>query len=178
MPARIPEALHAPVTDLASAKAWIAALHAADLSFHFEDSPETVINLRSTEPDPRVFHDADCPLLRERVAALYEQEWGVFNCPIGYSLALLAEEGTLDFWTVGDDLEYGAGHWAKVERVGVGPDRHRAIIATETGFIVASRTKEQYAEGAWCDDFEERELPFPSVAEAMAEAGGLWSTEQ
>jgi hypothetical protein len=173
MPARIPEALKAPITDLASAKAWIEALRAADLSFHFDDSPETVINLRSTEEDARVFHDADCPLIRERVGQLYDHEWGVFDCPIGFLLAIEAEAGTLDYWTVGDLLEYSNGQMATVCTVGEGPNRHRAILKCETGYMVAERDRESYAAGDWTDAFEERESLFPSVADAIAAAGGL-----
>jgi hypothetical protein len=174
MPRTLPEALRAPITDLASAQGWIKALQAADLSFHFEDSPETIINLRSEDADPRIFADADCPLIRERVASLYAQDWGLYDCPIGYLLAVECEAGTLDYWTVGEHHEYSNGQIAEVVKVGQGEDRRRAILKCSTGFMVARRDMETYAENSWTDDFEEREL-FPSVEEAMAEAGGLWS---
>lgn len=59
-------------------------------------------------------------------------------------------------------------------RVGHGPDSHRAILKLERGYMVASR-HDDHEDGDFCDDFEEREEPFVCAADAMAEAGGLWS---
>lgn len=172
MPAALPESLRAPITDMASATAWLDALVAADLTFHLEDDPAEIVNCRTDEP---TFLKADHGLLRERVGQLYAiSDWGVWNCPIGYLLAAEAVNGKIDFWTARDQVEYSNGQLAEVVRVGVGPDRHRAILKCSTGFMVASKTKEQYAEGDFSDDFEEREELFPSVEEAMADAGGLW----
>jgi hypothetical protein len=172
MPGALPEALLAPITDLPSAKAWLDALCAADLSFHLEDSPETVINVRT---DERVFRDEDCALLRERVSTLYGfEDWGVFNCPIGYLLAEEARRGVLDFWCFGDWLEYSNGQLAQVVAVGEGEHRHRAILKCDTGYMVAERDKELYAADDWTDAFEEREL-FPTLPDAIEAAGGSWS---
>lgn len=85
--ARIPTPLRAPIIaridDLVSAKAWIRGLLAAGLDFHFEDSPETVVN-----DSGRVFTDEECPTLRAQVEHLYSFEWDDYECPIGYMLAV------------------------------------------------------------------------------------------
>lgn len=173
MPRTLPEALRAPITDLASAKAWLDALIGADLSFHLEDSPETIIQGRTGED---LFYKKDCPLIRSRVEALYSfSDWGVFGCPIGYLLAEEAFRGSLDIWTFGSELEYSNGQHATVVAVGEGDQRHRAILKCSTGYMVAERDRESYAEDSWTDPFEEREELFPSAADAISAAGGLWS---
>jgi hypothetical protein len=172
MPRTLPEALRAPITDLPSAKAWLDALIGADLSFHLEDSPETIVIGLSGES---LFYKADHGLIRDRVASLYGfDDWGVFNCPIGYLLAEEAARGTLDFWTFGDHLEYSNGQMAQVVAVGEGEHRHRAILKCDTGYMVAERDKELYAADDWTDAFEEREL-FPTLPDAIEAAGGSWS---
>jgi hypothetical protein len=91
MPITITDALRAPITDLASGKAWIDALHAADAVFHFEDDPGNITQAGGGD----LFADEDVALIRERVDALYAIEWGPKPgmgreyCPIGYSLTLL-----------------------------------------------------------------------------------------
>jgi hypothetical protein len=175
MPRTLPEALRAPITDLASGKAWLDALIGADLSFHLEDSPEEIVIGLSGE---RLFHKADHQLIRERVASLYGfKDWGVYDCPIGYMLAEEAARGMLDFWTFGDWLEYSNGQTCQVVAVGEGEHRHRAILKCSTGYMVAERDKELYAAGDWTDAFEEREL-FPTLPDAIAAAGGGWSPVQ
>lgn len=85
-PRRIPETLRAPVTDLASGKAWLAALVADGRTFHLEDNPADICNAEG-----QTFHLADVELIRERVAALYALEWGpdpMHFCPIGYLMHL------------------------------------------------------------------------------------------
>jgi len=94
MPITITDALRAPITDLASGKAWIDALHAADAVFHFEDSPDDITR-GGLSTHERLFADEDVALISERVDALYALEWGPkpgmgkHYCPIGYSLTLL-----------------------------------------------------------------------------------------
>lgn len=90
MPRKLPASIRAPITDLATAKAWIEALHAADLMFHFEDSPDSIVQ---ADGEP-LFFERDFQLIRDRVDALYALEWGprpgmgYYYCPIGYSLSL------------------------------------------------------------------------------------------
>lgn len=82
----LPEALRAPIVDLASAKVWLETLVGAGLDFHLEDDPGDIIQMGSGEA---IFDPADVPLIRERVAALYAQNWPPeYDCPIGYILHL------------------------------------------------------------------------------------------
>src|SRR5690606_29339030 len=115
MAATLPEALRAPITDLASGKAWLEALSAADLTFHLEDDPADIVSGLTGE---RTFRDEDVPLLRRRVAELYRLDWGIYDCPIGYTLVLCAEAGRIPFWTAGDLIEYANGLEAEVVKVG------------------------------------------------------------
>jgi hypothetical protein len=78
----------APIHDFESAKRWIEGISAAGLAFHFEDAGDTIIDAKTGE---RTFSDEEVPTVRDRVAALYLFEWGTYECPIGYLLAL--EEG-------------------------------------------------------------------------------------
>lgn len=67
------------VYDLESAKAWIRSINDADLLFHFEDDPATI----------DCFNRQEAELVRQRVAALYEQDWSSEHiCPIGYALSI------------------------------------------------------------------------------------------
>lgn len=77
-----------PITGLADAKAWIEALESADMMFHFEDSPEEIINGK-TGAD--LFTPEQCPLVRQRVAELYALDWSEagHECPIGYALEVM-----------------------------------------------------------------------------------------
>lgn len=81
-----------PLKAIEQAKAWIEALHAADLLFHFEDSPETIHYYAPGYVDHgRTFTDAQCKLLRKRVAELYDLDWSPagHECPIGYALEVM-----------------------------------------------------------------------------------------
>lgn len=85
-----------PITDLAGGKAWIEALYAADLLFHFEDSPENIHNYAPGYVDHgRTFTDEQCPLIRQRVAELYDLDWSPagHECPIGYALEVMDRDG-------------------------------------------------------------------------------------
>lgn len=77
-----------PLTTVEAGKAWIESLHAADMMFHFEDSPETIIS-GATGGD--LFTPEQCPLVRKRVAELYSMDWSTVGheCPIGYALEVM-----------------------------------------------------------------------------------------
>lgn len=74
-----------PLKTVAAAKAWIKSLHDADLMFHFEDSPETIIS-GATGTD--LFTKAESKLVRKRISELYSFDWGHYGCPIGYALVV------------------------------------------------------------------------------------------
>lgn len=115
-----PDALRQPVTDLPSARAWIEALHAARLAFHFDDDPSDC--LRAYE-----FTEEQYEVIGARRDALYRFEWGprpglgMWYCPIGYLLRIEALAGELPgsgerepFGSVticdrGDDADYDYG---------------------------------------------------------------------
>lgn len=82
-------AIAVPIADFESAKAWIRGISDAGLMFHFEDSAETIFDIRTME---RTFSDDEAPIVRERVAALYGFDWGEFDCPIGYALAIEGQD--------------------------------------------------------------------------------------
>jgi hypothetical protein len=92
----LPAALREPVTDLASAKAWIAALLAADLAFHFDDDPSDCLSAFD-------FTDDEYEIIGARRDALYGLEWGpraglgAWYCPIGYLMHLERESGALEW---------------------------------------------------------------------------------
>ena len=106
----LPEALRAPVTDLASGKAWLKALVEANLTFHLEDDPGEIVYIQTGEP---IFDPADVPIIRERVASLYALEWGPrpglgkWYCPIGYMASVEPFEAELQ----AKGFEVGAQHW-------------------------------------------------------------------
>ncbi len=79
-----------PIATIADAKAFIEALHAAGLMFHFEDSPESIGNTVNGEW-VRSFTDEQAEELTERVAELYDLDWSVVGeeCPIGYALTIM-----------------------------------------------------------------------------------------
>lgn len=76
----LPESLLGVINTLDDARGWIETLHQHDLAFHFDDSPETIIDKNGR----RLFSDADAAAIKMRVAALYQFDWGVHDCPIGY----------------------------------------------------------------------------------------------
>jgi hypothetical protein len=57
-----------PLTSQRDAQQFFRDLHAADLLFHPEDDPATIIN----QAGERIFTDAQCPLVVERIAETYE----------------------------------------------------------------------------------------------------------
>ncbi len=77
---------HQPIATLADARAYLQALIDADLSYHLEDSPETVENI----------HRAGCifeepAVIRARARELYalpRSIWGEHDCPIGFMMML------------------------------------------------------------------------------------------
>ncbi len=89
-PTDIRDVISRPITDLKSAKLWICGLIDSGLSYHFDDSPETVVCHPSDEP---IFTAAECPILRERIQQLYTFNWGRFDCPIGFLLYIENQNG-------------------------------------------------------------------------------------
>lgn len=79
-----------PLATIEQGKKFIEALHAADLMFHFEDSPETIGNMRDGEW-VMCFTDTEAKQLRARVAELYAMDWATVGheCPIGYALEVM-----------------------------------------------------------------------------------------
>ncbi len=80
-----------PIRTLDDAKAWVERLHAADLMFHFEDSPETIGNHDSLGRWVYTFGPEECADLRLRLAELYALDWKPAGeeCPIGYALTIM-----------------------------------------------------------------------------------------
>lgn len=68
---------------LDGAKRWIKGLVKADLSFHFDDDPATIVRGRT---GARLFTDAEVPLVNDRVKRLYDFHWGKYDCPIGFEI--------------------------------------------------------------------------------------------
>lgn len=64
------------------AEQWIRDLVAIDLAFHFDDSPETIIDIRT---DQRTFTDEEAVLIRARISEIYEHDYEA-GCPIGFLL--------------------------------------------------------------------------------------------
>lgn len=98
-------AIAAPISDLASAKAWIDGIVNAGLDFHFDDNPDSIVNLRTGES---TFTPAEWPILRQRVASLRSfdsADWAAFDCPIGYMIHALEQRdaGTTRDGGHGDD---------------------------------------------------------------------------
>jgi hypothetical protein len=81
-------------------KAFIEALHHANMMFHFEDSPETIGNMvDGVWVD--LFTPTESRLIRKRIAELYSMDWAMVGheCPIGYALEVMDAEAyapTLD----------------------------------------------------------------------------------
>lgn len=75
------------IVDLPDAKRWIEDLEKANLMFHFEDDPSTIIEGLS---DCNLFTPEEATEVRKRVAELYVLDWPKeFECPIGYALHLI-----------------------------------------------------------------------------------------
>lgn len=159
-------ALRIPVTDRATGEAWISALFAAKLAFHFEDDPADIIHVTTNE---ETFLDSDLDFLREQVAALYDLEWDGYDCPIGFLLAVMAFAGDVPVWDAGEEVEFGNGLIAKIVSVGASPEmRAYAVLRFEGRFMMAVRDMGQYATGDFSDVFEERNELFPDVQAAWA----------
>lgn len=80
----LPSDLRAQPQTLDEAKAFIGALVAAGLLWHFEDDAVDCLH----ETNPRISR-ANAELLNSNRDALYTFEWGDYECPIGYALELL-----------------------------------------------------------------------------------------
>jgi hypothetical protein len=85
-PMALPEACRVSITDRPSGEAWLRALVGAGLEFHLEDDPGDIINIRTGED---VFAREDVAWLRDCRDALYDLEWGEYDCPIGFMLDLI-----------------------------------------------------------------------------------------
>lgn len=81
-----------PIADLAAAKSWIEALYAANLMFHFEDSPSDIGNMINGEWVPLWAPD-QAKMVSDRRDELYELDWTPtgHECPIGYALEVMGE---------------------------------------------------------------------------------------
>lgn len=78
--------LRKPITTIVDAKAFIALLFTVELTWHFDDDPVDCLH----ETNPLVSRE-DAEFLGEQRDALYDFEWGEFDCPIGYLLTLMKE---------------------------------------------------------------------------------------
>lgn len=63
-----PMYMRAPIVSREGAEMFIRALYADGLLFHFDDSPETIINVHSGAP---IFTPTQCDLVRARVAEMF-----------------------------------------------------------------------------------------------------------
>lgn len=84
-----------PITDIASAKAWIEALYAAEMLFHFEDSPTEIGNRVNVEWVP-LWTPEQAKLVAARRDELYDLDWSEVGheCPIGYALEVMKRDET------------------------------------------------------------------------------------
>ena len=57
-----------PITNQQQAEDWLWGMHNEGLSFHPEDSPDTVISSRTKT---RIFTDAECVHVRDRITEVY-----------------------------------------------------------------------------------------------------------
>lgn len=78
--------MRGPLKTREEAEEFVRALHAAGLLFHFDDSPETIIDART---DARVFTDAEAARVRLRVAELF----ALLGDPFALAVALTNEGG-------------------------------------------------------------------------------------
>lgn len=82
MTKRLPDEMRVgPIRTANEARKWIGMLHRNGLSFHFDDDPKTVIDVKT---DERLFHDDDLVLIRARVAELFDFDFD----PFAFALAL------------------------------------------------------------------------------------------
>jgi len=82
--------LSSPITTLHDGKAWITALHARGMMFHFEDDPAEIIMIAD---GARLFSDDECDMVRDRIDELYALDWSAHRgCPIGFALELMQHE--------------------------------------------------------------------------------------
>jgi hypothetical protein len=88
----LPDILKKPIRTIEQAKRWIEALHAADLMFHFEDSPDDIGNLIDGAAWQRTFSDVQAATIARQRDRLYRFDWGSFDCPIGYALHLIGHQ--------------------------------------------------------------------------------------
>lgn len=77
--------LNTPLTNRGEAMLFIRSLQEADMMFHFEDSPETIINGITGQ---RLFTDEEAVQVRARMEELYSFDWSDYECPIGYALSI------------------------------------------------------------------------------------------
>lgn len=117
---KLPEALFKGIWSRDDAEAWIEALLAAGMGWHFDDDPTQGINWA----DGLVVSDLDARLLKCQRDALYSASvgsWGPFECPIGYVLAVeaCAAADPVDGETIGGDLRtrIASGEIAGYERL-------------------------------------------------------------
>lgn len=77
--------LFTPIPDIDAACAFLDELIAADMAFHLEDDPSTII--RGISGD-RLFNRSEANAVRQRVEELYSFDWSSKDeeCPIGYIL--------------------------------------------------------------------------------------------
>jgi hypothetical protein len=73
-----------PIRSADEARKWIRLLEQHNLSFHFDDPPETIYNYSDINNPVRLFLDEDVPLVRARVAELFDFDF----CPFAFALAL------------------------------------------------------------------------------------------
>jgi len=81
-----------PITTIEQAKTFIENLHAADMLFHFEDSPSEIGN-RVNGEWVSLWTAEEAELVSQRRDELYELDWSVagHECPIGYALEVMGE---------------------------------------------------------------------------------------
>lgn len=75
--------LSTPIETLEAAKAFIRWLGDEDLSFHFDDRVEQIVDIRTGE---RVFTDEEVPLVNARTEEIFGFEYGEDECPFGYAI--------------------------------------------------------------------------------------------
>lgn len=83
--------LTTPLTSIEEGKAWLKALHDADMAFHLEDDPGDIIRGSTGEP---LFYGDEAEHVRLRVSELYGFDWVAdgFSCPLGYLVHLEGDE--------------------------------------------------------------------------------------
>lgn len=65
--AEVPEYMRTTISTREAAEDFIRALHADGRLFHFDDSPETIVNLSTGS---LIFTPAECECVRERVGEM------------------------------------------------------------------------------------------------------------